>query len=114
MTVDKNEHMRGGEGVVTVRHFSDKEEMLGKGRMFATMLLPPGASIGKHQHVNDFEVYVIQKGRAKVMDPDNGEAFLEPGDMMLCRDSEFHAIENAGEDELEVTALILYTTSPID
>ena len=71
------------------------------------MLLRPGDAIGKHRHVNDFEVYHILKGEG--LYDDNGcETTVRAGDVTICRHGEEHALLNNGPDDLEMIALILY------
>ena len=55
MMTQHNEHMRGGQGTVTVKHLLKPDEMLGKGRLFAELTVPPGASVGLHRHEGDVE-----------------------------------------------------------
>ena len=101
-------NLKGGEGTVRVLNILEQQEMFGLGRLFAISIIPPGASIGKHTHEGDFEVYYILKGRARLND--NGQvAELGPGDVSQCRDGHFHSIENIGEEDLEYLAVILYT-----
>ena len=57
------EHLGGGKGTAYVHHIISKEEFLGHGRMYAKVVLPPGASVGWHQHVHDTEPYYILKGQ---------------------------------------------------
>ena len=54
--------MRGGKGVVSVKQLLQPEEMLGKGRLFAELVIPVGASIGMHRHDGDSEAYYCLKG----------------------------------------------------
>ena len=49
------EHLGGGKGTAYVHHIVSKEELLGHGRLYAKVVLPPGASVGWHQHVHDTE-----------------------------------------------------------
>ena len=46
------EHLGGGKGTAYVHHIVSKEELLGHGRLYAKVVLPPGASVGWHQHVH--------------------------------------------------------------
>ena len=64
------EHLGGGKGTAYVHHIISKEEFLGHGRMYARVVLPPGASVGWHQHVHDTEPYYILKGQADFIDND--------------------------------------------
>jgi quercetin dioxygenase-like cupin family protein len=41
---------------------------------------------------------------------DNGTYYeLGPGDMLQCKDGDFHGIESIGEEELEYLAVIMYS-----
>lgn len=99
--------MRGGKGAVELIHILEKEEMGGKGRLYAKNILPPGTSIGFHPHQEEFEVYYILKGEG--IYNDNGAAIkVKPGDMLYNKSGESHSIENTGSEDLELIALILF------
>lgn len=101
-------NLKNGKETVRVINFIESEEADNKGRLFGISIIPVGGSIGYHQHVGDFEIYYILKGRALVND--NGdEAVLEAGDMMHCKEGGYHSIENIGDNDLKYVALILYT-----
>ena len=108
MTTQYNEHMRGGKGTVTVKHLLNPDEMLGKGRLFAELTVPPGASVGLHRHEGDVEAYYILQGKGRYQ---NDEDFydLEAGDMTLVDDHHSHGIENTGDIPLKLIGLILFT-----
>ncbi len=85
----------------------DKNELNGKGRMFAKITLPPGSSVGWHEHVGDSEAYYILRGQALVND--NGtEVELAAGDVVLTSDGESHSIANNGDQDLVFIALVLF------
>lgn len=64
-------------------------------------LIPPGASIGEHTHRGDEEVYVIIEGKGEAMD--NGRLIeVGPGDVILTRHSESHALRNTGDTPLRL------------
>jgi len=99
-------NLKDGKDTVKVVNFIEGEEVDNKGRLFGISIIPVGGSIGYHQHVGDFEIYYILQGKALVND--NGEeAFLESGDMMYCKEGDFHSIQNIGAVELQYVALIL-------
>lgn len=100
--------LKGGRDTTRVMNILEKEELYGTGRLFGVSIIPPGGSIGKHTHSGDFETYYILRGKALVND--NGNiAELNPGDMVQCKDGDFHSIENAGDIDLEYIAVILYS-----
>ena len=106
VTLEPN--LKGGKGTVRVLNFLEKDEMYGAGRLCGLSIIPVGCSIGQHTHTGDFEIYYILEGRGKAND-NGSECILEPGDMMCCREGEFHSLENIGDCDLKYTATILYT-----
>ena len=104
---EKIQGLCGGKGEVQNIHFLSKEESLGHGRLFAKCIIPPGASIGYHQHNGDFETYYILEGSAKMNDNGN-EVILNPGDVQICEEGTFHGIENIGDTDLVYIATILF------
>jgi len=106
-TVQKNENMRGGDGIILIEHLLTPEELYEKGRLYAKIILEPGCSIGQHVHEGEMESYYIVSGEAEVSD--NGELVtLNAGDSVLTPSGEGHSIKNVGNSTLEVLALILY------
>ncbi len=108
LLVDVKKELMGGKGEVTNINYLTKEEALSYGRLFAKCIIPPGASIGVHQHKGDFEAYYILEGKAEV--DDNGKkVILYPGDLHICKEGDTHGIENIGEKDLVYIANILFT-----
>lgn len=100
------ENMRGGSGTVKIEHFWEPgSEMLAHNRMAARLTLPPGGSIGFHNHENEDEIFVIVKGQAEA--DDNGKTtLLSAGDTLLTGNGAGHSIRNVGKEDLELVALI--------
>ncbi len=98
-------NMRGGEGIASLSHFDSKENMKNS-RLACTISLPPGASIGEHEHINETEYYVILKGNGKVID--NGkEEPVETGEVVITPHGSKHSIINTGKTDLEFIAFIV-------
>lgn len=105
MKVDIVHNMRGGNGTVKIIHLF-KEELRGKVRLCAKLILEPGSSIGYHEHKNEEEVYYIISGKGLVND--NGEEReINAGDAVLTGGGAFHSISCLGNDSLELMAVIL-------
>lgn len=103
---ETREGMRGGNGRVTVRHYFKPEEIKARTRLCAELTISPGASIGVHDHVDEDEVYIIQKGQG--MMTDGGREFpVEAGDAILTGQGASHSIRNTGTEDLLVTAIII-------
>ena len=104
--VEVREKMRNGKGAVTIRHHFKPEEIKARTRLCAELTLPPGTGIGAHDHVEEDEVYIIQKGKG--MMTDGGREFpVEAGDAILTGQGASHSIWNTGTENLCVTAVII-------
>lgn len=101
------ERLRGGVGVVELRHLMESADLHGAGRQLAYMVLRPGCSIGFHRHDSDFEAYYILQGEGSYND--NGTMVkAAPGDFLLCRPGESHGFVNDSEADIAYLALILF------
>jgi mannose-6-phosphate isomerase-like protein (cupin superfamily) len=98
--------MRGGTGSITIRHVFKKEEITAKTRLCAQLILPPGASIGAHQHVAEDELFIITKGSG-LLDDGKTKTPVSAGDAILTGNGESHAIANTGATDLEIIAVIM-------
>lgn len=104
--VETRKNMRGGAGEVTVRHYFKPEEIKARIRLCSELILPPGASIGVHDHVDEDEIYMIQKGRG-IMTDDGQEIDVQAGDAILTGQGASHSIRNSGTENLVITAIII-------
>lgn len=104
--MELRENMRDGAGRVMVRHFLKSEEIKARVRLCAELTLPPGASIGLHDHVGEDEIYIIQKGRGVMMDGGK-ESTIAAGDAIITGQGASHSIRNTGPENLVVTAMIV-------
>jgi len=107
MRSEARPEMGGGKGIVDIIHVLEKNELKGHGRLFARNILKPGTSIGFHQHVGDFEIYYIARGEG--LFNDNGAMIpVKAGDVGIIDNLQSHAIENTGNVDMEVVAVVLY------
>lgn len=104
--VETREKMRGGPGAVTIRHHLKKEEMCPKCRLMAELTIPPGAGIGLHQHDQEDEVFIVQRGSGVIVDGGT-ETVVGPGDVVLTGKGASHAVTNTGSADLVITAVII-------
>ena len=100
------EHLGGGRGTAYVHHIVSKDELLGHGRLYAKVILPPGASVGWHQHLRDTEPYYILKGTPDFVDNDKSVTRVKPGDVCVIEVGQFHSLENNTDEDVEFMALI--------
>lgn len=102
----KVEGLAGGKGTAIVHHILEEEELMGHGRMYAHVVLPPGASVGYHQHLKETEPYYILKGKGIFIDNDGTRTEVEPGDCCIIEVGQSHGMENESDENLEFIALI--------
>ena len=100
------QNARGGEGSVTRLMYEQMNQFGGQIKAFAVMDVPPGSSIGLHEHIDDMEVYFMLDGMAEVTD--NGEDnYLKAGDILVTVQGETHSLKNKTDQNLTFFALIL-------
>lgn len=105
MEIEEREKMRGGDGTIKIIHFFKKEEFKANVRLCAKLIIPPGGSIGLHQHLDEDEVFIILKGKGILFDGKE-ENLVEEGDSILTGNGDSHSIKNTGNDNLEIIAFI--------
>ncbi|MEE1113608.1 MAG: cupin domain-containing protein [Eubacterium sp.] len=98
--------LAGGKGPAYLHHIVGRAELLGHGRMYAKVILPPGSSVGWHQHVHDTEPYYILKGDPDFIDNDRSVTRVHPGDVCVINVGEWHSLENNTDSDVEFMALI--------
>ena len=95
-----------GKGVAYVYDIVPKEDLYGHGRMYAKLVLPPGSTVGWHQHVHETEPYYILSGEGDFIDNDRTVTKVHAGDICTILPGQFHSIENNGTEDLAFVALI--------
>jgi len=106
MQKELRERMRDGAGSVEILHVVRKEELHGAARLFARLRIPPGASIGYHEHHGEEEIFYILSGSGAVND-NGAQVTVGPGDAVRTVSGTGHSIENTGTEPLELMAVIL-------
>ncbi len=101
----RERQMRGGDGLCQTVDFLSKEEMQ-HCRLFGTITLKQGTSIGEHTHEGETEYYWIISGEGIVSESD-GEKIVKAGDLVITGNGESHAIRNAKMEPLVFLALII-------
>ncbi len=106
MTVEERPAMRGGLGTIQIRHAFTPAEFTVKARLCATLLIPPGASIGPHAHVNEDELYYVLSGTG-LIDDGTAKTRVNPGDAILTGGGASHGVINDGSEPLALLAVIV-------
>ena len=104
MKLEVREHMRGGNGAAQLTGLS--KELPGKMRLFSTIRLTPGSSIGYHVHEGETEMFYFLQGKGRVQDD---EQFFDvsAGDSMATFSGHGHGVENTGDEDLLFVAAIV-------
>ena len=102
----KVDNLAGGNGPAYVHHIVTQDELLGHGKMYAKVVLPPGSSVGWHQHERDTEPYYILSGIADFTDNDGTVTTVGPGDCCLIEVGQHHSMANNSDEDVEFMALI--------
>lgn len=106
MTTEIREDMRGGTGKVSIQHLFKKDDITANCRLCSRLTLPPGTSIGTHEHAKEDELFVIISGTG-ILDDGTTQTPVGPGDAILTGNGEAHAIANSGDTNLDVIAIIM-------
>ena len=101
------ENMAGGVGKAYRYHIVSKDELFGHGRMYAKVVLPPGSTIGWHQHIHETEPYYILSGEGTFIDNDQSKTLVHAGDICATGYGKFHGLENKTDEPVELIALIV-------
>jgi mannose-6-phosphate isomerase-like protein (cupin superfamily) len=105
MKRESKEGLRNGEGTAAFTHFAAGGSQKNV-RLAAEIALPPGASIGYHQHEGETEYFVFLEGSGTAND--NGtEVPVGKGDVMITGDGAYHGIRNSGTSPLVFNAFII-------
>ena len=105
MRVELKERMRGGDGVVSLRHIAEPSTMR-NARLLAEATIPPGGSIGEHDHVSETEYYIILSGTGEVVDDGRAQP-VGTGDVVVTGGGASHSIRNTGTEPLVFHAFIV-------
>ncbi|MCL1993631.1 MAG: cupin domain-containing protein [Spirochaetes bacterium] len=105
MKTEVKEKMREGVGSGSIVYLVDceKEKNL---KLVVEVTLPPGSSIGRHNHENETEYYIILSGSGFV-DDDGKETEVKQGDVIITGRGAFHSIANKGSVPLVFNAFIV-------
>ena len=104
MKLEVREHMRGGNGAAQLTGLS--KELPGKMRLFSTIRLTPGSSIGYHVHEGETEMFYFLDGCGRVRDDDRTYD-VSAGDSMATFSGHGHGVENTGDTDLVILAAIV-------
>ena len=100
------ENLRGGNKTAKLNHLVESDKLKSKAKLFVKITLEKDASIGLHEHSEDFEIYYILKGTGIVSESD-GNKTVVAGDVIYTADGQTHAIKNIEDEDLEFLAVVI-------
>ena len=91
----------------------EPHEMHNAGRLYARLVLAPGAALAYHRHDGEMESFYVLKGTCRV--EDNGAlGYLTEGDVMITPAGECHSVRNESDSTVELLALIVSCVQGVD
>jgi mannose-6-phosphate isomerase-like protein (cupin superfamily) len=93
-------HMNGGKDTVRYRRALGPSVFVSNWAYVDHLLIPPGASVGRHFHAGVDEVYLVIKGKGTVHVNDENASVVY-GDAIPVKAKEIHSIENNSNEPLE-------------
>ena len=101
----------GGKGTARAYvYFAAKADA---GTSFVEIVLEPGAYAGYHQHVGHDSILYTVSGKAENYQDGKRETLL-PGDAVLVRSGQAHAVKNVGDEHLKVVEFCAVPGGKID
>lgn len=94
----------GGIGHIQVGHLFTKEQLGHSWDFCEVVVVPPGSSIGVHEHQGDEEIYYFLDGQG-VMTIDGHEVAFGPDTVSLCRSGGSHEFLNRGDRDVRFLAI---------
>ena len=76
----EDKQIRGGNGLIHLKHLSGEEGLYHHARMFAHLTVEPGRSIGFHEHEHETEFFYILSGEG-LFDDDGVSVTVHAGDV---------------------------------
>ena len=91
----------GGKGAILFRRMWDNEDFLTNWEFIDHCVLPPGTSIGYHQHNMIEEVYYLVSGSGRMTVNDHAWN-VTAGDAIPCTLHDSHGLYNNGTEDIEL------------
>lgn len=109
------DHNCGGKLYVDAVRFLEADETMHAGSFWGRVTMVPGSSIGYHEQncnpAGDLELYYIIEG-SLLANLNNEESLLGPGDIMVCYNGDWNGMENIGNTDATILAMIFCSPCP--
>jgi len=118
LDIEKRDPMYGGDGVVYMVSFFEKDELINNRISLYMVLMNKGDQAGFHDHASrkEQEVYVIVSGEAKYEEKKGKEGeprvmHLKKGNIVTVQGEYFHSVTNTGDEPLIIFVITTYEPS---
>ena len=91
----------GGKGSIQVYRPFDIKDFQSNWHFIDFAIIPPGCSIGSHQHGQNEELYFIVKGTG-IMTMDDQVFRVQAGDLILNKPGSSHGLENVSGEYIKL------------
>ena len=91
----------GGAGEIGFCRVFTRAQFVGPWNFVDYAVLPPGASIGRHRHGPNEEMYLVLSGRGR-MTRDHEEFAVQAGSVIVNRAGGEHSLTNVGSEPLKL------------
>jgi mannose-6-phosphate isomerase-like protein (cupin superfamily) len=94
----------GGTGPVDLYEIWGRENFKSNIDFCDRVVIPPGSSIGYHQHGNNEEMYILLEGEG-LMTIDEKKFVVRKGDMILNPASGYHGLVNNSAKDIDLLVI---------
>src|SRR6185437_11470908 len=97
-------HEHGGEGPIAFRRIFDSADFASAIDFVDYTRIPPGSTIGRHEHYENEEIYFVVAG-TPLMTVDGEVSRLAPGSFSIVRSSGWHELVNDTAENTEILVI---------
>ena len=101
----------GGRGRIAFARLFARGDFAAPVNFVDYAVVPPGASIGRHRHGADEEIYLVLSGRGR-MTLDAREFAVGPGSVIVNRPGGSHGLVNSGRTPLRLFVVEIALAKP--
>lgn len=98
------EREHGGEGPITFRRILDSSDFASAIDFVDYTRVPPGSTIGRHEHHGNEEIYFVVAG-TPLMKVDGEVSRLAPGSFSIVRSGGWHELLNDTSEDTEILVI---------
>ncbi|HXK71575.1 MAG TPA: cupin domain-containing protein [Clostridia bacterium] len=106
--VSYKENMRGGQGTIMFNELLPEKMLNNKGRLFSTITIEKGCSIGFHVHEKEAEIFYVIEGSLTYNQNNEKKYIISKGDCIYNKEGTGHGVINESDEKAVLLACILF------